>query len=132
LRLLEVHQQRVAHPAHQLGASEKIGREIGHGEERAELGVRLAQAGDQLGERGGVVRVVPKIFAVQQAQFAGHMLVITESKDRGDDDVITFQGELPFLPHVGGKRGLRPADINHQVHLGADGVLDLLMEVQPA
>ena len=117
--------------SHQLGTSEEVGRQAGHGEQRAERGVGLAQVGDELGEGARVVRVVAEVLAVEQAQLAGDVGVVAEAEDGGDDHVVALQGEPPFLADVGGQRGLRAADIDHAVHLGADGVLDLLVEAQP-
>jgi hypothetical protein len=43
-----------------------------HSEEGAEFGNLLAEAGDELRERGGVSRVVAEIFAVEQAISLSH------------------------------------------------------------
>ena len=114
------------------GRPRKLGGRLGTANSAPSLGLGWRRLAISLAERGGVIRVVAEILAVQQAQFAGDMLVIAEPEDRGDDDVVAFQGELPFLAHVGGHRRLRPADIDHPVHLRADGVLDLLVEGEPA
>ena len=128
LWLLKIHEQRVAHSAKKFWPSQKIWRQTRHAEKSAELGVRMTQTGDELGERGGVVGVVPEILAVQQAQFAGDVLFFANTEYRRDDHMVTFQSELPFFSNIRRHRRLRPADVNHAVHLGANGVLDLLMK----
>ncbi len=133
LRLLEIHQQRVAHVGHQAGPGEEMGRQVGYAVQRAQLRVGLLEVGDKLGESGRIFRVVAEILAVQQAQLAGHAdVVVAPPEDRGYYHMVVFQRRLPFLAHVRGLRRLRPAHIDHPFHFGADGVLDLLVERQPA
>ena len=76
LRRLEVDEQRVLHLAHQLRTAEEVGRQARHPEQCPERGIGLAQAGDELRQRGGVRRVIAEVFRVQQAQLARDVRVV--------------------------------------------------------
>jgi hypothetical protein len=70
--ILKVHEQGIAHAAHQIRTRKEMRWQRRHSEEGAEFGNLLAEAGDELRERGGVSRVVAEIFAVEQAISLSH------------------------------------------------------------
>lgn len=59
------------------------------------------------------------------------IVAAAEPEDRDNDHVVALQRELPFLAHIGGQRGLWSANIENPIHLGANGILDLLMKSEP-
>ena len=100
-------------------------RETGYGVEFAQGRLGPAQIGDEPGQLGRVLAVVSEIVAVQQAQLARQQVEVAPAQD-GDDWLVAFEGELPFLAHVVGEGRLWSGNVDKPVDLLVDGVLDLL------